>query len=123
MEEVKTNMWNPTVKSYLRLYTTMDLKKLAGFLDQKPEELRSWLLVSKQRTKQLRWNENGLLEGELTNVSDLDYALQGVSSPGRRDYVDKRTDSYFQDLIHISEAKMGRKLVDWYLRNLSRTYA
>lgn len=28
----------------------------------------------------------------------------------------------FQDLIHISEAKVGRKLVDWYLRNLSRTY-
>jgi translation initiation factor 3 subunit L len=27
-----------------------------------------------------------------------------------------------QDLIHISEAKVGRKLVDWYLRNLSRTY-
>lgn len=28
-----------------------------------------------------------------------------------------------QDLIHVSEAKVGRKLVDWYLRNLSRTYA
>ena len=27
-----------------------------------------------------------------------------------------------QDLIHVSEAKVGRKLVDWYLRNLSRTY-
>jgi translation initiation factor 3 subunit L len=72
-------MWSPTVKSYLRLYTTMDLKKLAGFLDVQPEELRSWLLVSKQRTKQLRWTENGLLEGEPVNVSDLDYALQGVS--------------------------------------------
>lgn len=79
MEEVKTNMWSPTVKSYLRLYTTMDLKKLAGFLDVKPEELRSWLLVNKQRTKQLRWTDHGLLEGELVNISDLDYALQGVS--------------------------------------------
>ncbi|KAL2156286.1 hypothetical protein VTH82DRAFT_1031 [Thermothelomyces myriococcoides] len=103
MEEVKTNMWSPTLKSYLRLYTTMDLKKLAGFLDVEPEELRSWLLVNKQRTKQLRWTDHGLLEGELVNISDLDYALQG-------------------DLIHISEAKMGRKLVDWYLRNLARTY-
>ena len=27
-----------------------------------------------------------------------------------------------QDLIHVSEAKVGRKLVDWYLRNLARTY-
>ncbi|KAK3357022.1 translation initiation factor 3 complex subunit L [Lasiosphaeria hispida] len=104
MDEVKTNMFSPTVKSYLRLYTTMDLKKLAGFLDVESEELRSWLLVNKQRTKQLRWNDQTLLEGELVNVSDLDYAMSG-------------------DLIHISEAKVGRKLVDWYLRNLSRTYA
>jgi translation initiation factor 3 subunit L len=79
MDEVKTNMWSPTIKSYLRLYTTMDLNKLSGFLEVKPEELRSWLLVTKQRTKQLRWQDQGLLEGELVNVSDLDYALQGVS--------------------------------------------
>ena len=79
MDEVKTNMWGPTIKSYLRLYTTMDLHKLSGFLEVTPEELRSWLLVTKQRTKQLRWQENGLLDGDLVNVSDLDYALQGVS--------------------------------------------
>jgi translation initiation factor 3 subunit L len=28
----------------------------------------------------------------------------------------------YQDLIHVSEAKVGRRLVDWYLRNLARTY-
>ncbi len=80
MDEVKTNMWSPTVKSYLRLYTTMDLKKLAGFLEVQPEELRSLLLVNKQRTKQLRWADQGLLDGEWVNVSDLDYALQAVSA-------------------------------------------
>lgn len=81
MDEVKTNMYSPTIKSYLRLYTTMDLTKLAGFLEVKPDELRSWLLVTKQRTKQLRWQDQGLLDGELVNVSDLDYALQGVCFP------------------------------------------
>lgn len=124
MEEVKTNMFNPTVKSYLRLYTTMDLKKLAGFLDVQPEELRSWLLVTKQRTKQLRWTERGLLDGDWVNVSDLDYAMQGVSVTC--DVVHEGphyANETPQDLIHISEAKVGRKLVDWYLRNLSRTYA
>ena len=83
MDEVKTNMWSPTIKSYLRLYTTMDLNKLAGFLDVKADELRSWLMVTKQRTKQLRYQDQGLLDGELVNVSDLDYALQGVSGPPR----------------------------------------
>ncbi|KAI9671255.1 MAG: hypothetical protein M1829_004662 [Trizodia sp. TS-e1964] len=103
MEEVKNNMWSPTVRSYLKLYTTMDLKKLAGFLEVEPEKLRGWLLVNKQRSRQMRWTENGLLDGDIVNSNDLDYAMQG-------------------DLIHVSEAKVGRRLVDWYLRNLARTY-
>ncbi|KAF2786139.1 eukaryotic translation initiation factor 3 [Melanomma pulvis-pyrius CBS 109.77] len=103
MEEVKINMMSPTVKSYLKLYTTMDLKKLAGFLEVEPEKLRCWLLVNKQRNRQVRWSEGGLLEGDIVHSSDLDYAMEG-------------------DLIHVSEAKVGRRLVDWYLRNLARTY-
>ncbi|KAI9854122.1 MAG: hypothetical protein M1824_000589 [Vezdaea acicularis] len=103
MAEVKTNMHSSTLRSYLKLYTTMDLKKLAGFLEVEPEKLRCWLLVNKQRSRQVRWSEGGLLEGEIVGGGDLDYALQG-------------------DLIHVSEAKVGRRLVDWYLRNLARTY-
>lgn len=79
MDEVKNNMMSPTVKSYLKLYTTMDLNKLAGFLDVEPDTLRCWLLVNKQRGRQMRWSEGGLLEGEIVNTSDLDYAMQGVS--------------------------------------------
>lgn len=80
MDEVKTNMWSPTVKSYLKLYTTMDIKKLASFLEVEPEKLRSWLLVNKQRSRQLRWSEGGLLDGDIVNSSDIDYAMQGVCS-------------------------------------------
>ncbi len=79
MDEVKNNMWSPTVKSYLKLYTTMDLKKLAGFLEVEPEKLRSWLLVNKQRSRQVRWTDGSLLSGDVVNSSDLDYALEGVS--------------------------------------------
>lgn len=79
MDEVKANMWSPTVKSYLRLYTSMDLKKLAGFLEVEPEKLRGWLLVNKQRGRQIRWTENGLLDGDVVGTNDLDYAMEGVS--------------------------------------------
>ncbi|MCJ1281275.1 hypothetical protein MMC26_000593 [Xylographa opegraphella] len=103
MFEVKATMFSPTVKSYLKLYTTMDLKKLAGFLEVEPEKLRGWLLVNKQRSRQVRWSEGGLLDGDIVNGNELDYAIVG-------------------DLIHVSEAKVGRRLVDWYLRNLARTY-
>lgn len=84
MDEVKTNMYSPTVKSYLKLYTTMDLKKLAGFLEVEPDVLRRWLLVNKQRSRQVRWSDGGLLNGELVNTMDLDYAMQGTSSTSPR---------------------------------------
>jgi translation initiation factor 3 subunit L len=103
MDEVKNTLFNPTIRSYLKLYTTMDLKKLAGFLEVSPEQLRSWLLVNKQRSRQIRWVEGGLLDGEPAIANDLDYALE-------------------DDLIHVSETKTGRRLVDWYLRNLARVY-
>ncbi|KAL7276919.1 hypothetical protein RUND412_000063 [Rhizina undulata] len=103
MQDVKNAMMAPTLKSYLKLYTTIDLGKLASFLEVDPEVLRLQLVVYKQRSRQTRWVEGGLLDGEVVNSADLDFALQG-------------------DLIHISEAKVGRRLVDWYLRNLARTY-
>ena len=103
MDEVKNTMFNPTVKSYLKLYSTMDVKKLSSFLEVEPEKLRNWLLMNKQRSRQTRWGEGALLDGEMVNGSELDYAVEG-------------------DLIHISEAKQGRRLVDWYLRNLARAY-
>lgn len=120
MDEVKNNMMSPTVKSYLKLYTTMDLKKLAGFLEVEPEKLRCWLLVNKQRSRQIRWAEGGLLDGDIIQASDLDYAMEGVSTS----IIEMRDTSVnnYQDLIHVSEAKVGRRLVDWYLRNLARTY-
>lgn len=78
MEDVKNNMWSPMVRSYLKLYTTMDINKLAGFLEVQPETLRQWLLVNKQRSRQVRHSEGGLLDGDMVNSQDLDYAMQGV---------------------------------------------
>jgi len=104
MVDVKNNMMAPTLRSYLKLYTSMDLQKLAAFLEIAPDDLRTKLIVFKQRSRQYKWTEGGLLGGDIVNISDLDFAIQ-------------------QDMIHISEAKIGRKLVDWYLRNLTRSYA
>jgi translation initiation factor 3 subunit L len=82
--------------------------------------LRCWLLVNKQRNRQTRWNEGGLLEGDVISAGDLDYAMEGVSA--HIPELNSASTNAKQDLIHVSEAKVGRKLVDWYLRNLARTY-
>jgi len=99
----------------------MDIKKLAGFLEIDADTLRGWLLVNKQRSKQVRHTEGGLLDGDVVTTNDLDYAMQGVSYR-KMARIMISANMKLQDLIHVSEAKVGRKLVDWYLRNLSRTY-
>ena len=78
MVDVKNNILAPTLRSYLKLYTTMDLQKLSTFLEMSPEDLRTQLIVFKQRSRQYKWNEGGLLNGDLVNVSDLDFALEQV---------------------------------------------
>ncbi|KAA8898947.1 translation initiation factor 3 complex subunit L [Sphaerosporella brunnea] len=103
MNDVNNTISTPVLKSYLKLYTTMDINKLAKFVETDAETLRKQLIVYKQKNRQLRWTEGSLLEGELMHTSDLDFALQG-------------------DIVHVSEAKVGRRLVDWYLRNLQRAY-
>ncbi|KAK9431597.1 RNA polymerase I-associated factor PAF67-domain-containing protein [Lipomyces doorenjongii] len=104
MMDVKKTMLVPTLRSYLKLYSTMSIEKLATFLEMDPEELRSALVVFKQKSRQVRWTEGSLLDGEVVNVSDLDISLEG-------------------DLINISEAKIGRKFGDWFLRNTAKYYA
>lgn len=103
MQDVKNTIFTPVLKSYLKLYTTMDLNKLASFVESDADTLRKQLVVYKQKNRQIRWTEGGLLEGEMTQTSDIDFALQA-------------------NIVHVSEAKIGRRLVDWYLRNLTRTY-
>lgn len=104
MMDVKNTIFTPVLKSYLKLYTTMDLNKLASFVELDAETLRKQLVVYKQKNRQVRWQEGSLLDGEPTATTDLDFALQG-------------------DIVHVSEAKQGRRLVDWYLRNLVRSFA
>jgi len=103
LQDVKNALFIPVLKSYLKLYTTMDLRKLSSFLDTDPEKLRTYLLVAKQRSRNIKWTEGGLLDGDVVASGDLDFAVDS-------------------GMVQISEARVGRRLVEWYLRNLGRTY-
>ncbi|CAG8437592.1 1718_t:CDS:10 [Acaulospora morrowiae] len=101
LAEVRHQILIPTLRSYLRLYTTMGIDKLAAFLEIPPDELRTQLLIVKQKSRQQKWVSGTLLEGEYMTTSDLDFCLK-------------------QDMIHIAESKVGRRYGDWYLRNINK---
>ena len=51
MDEVQQQLMLPTIRSYLKLYTTMPLDKMTGFMEMPAEEFRNHLLAFKHKMK------------------------------------------------------------------------
>ncbi|KAJ3214258.1 Eukaryotic translation initiation factor 3 subunit L [Dinochytrium kinnereticum] len=101
LDDVRQQLLVPTIRSYLKLYTTLRISKLASFLDKTPEELRTELLVYKHKTHQRRWESGSVLDGEFATSSDLDFHIK-------------------DDMIHIVESKAGRRIGDWFIRHIEK---
>lgn len=67
--------------SFLKLYTTMPVAKLAGFLDMTEQEFRIQLLVFKHKMKNLVWTSGiSALDGEFQSASEVDFYIDKVES-------------------------------------------
>ncbi|KAJ3296841.1 Eukaryotic translation initiation factor 3 subunit L [Blyttiomyces sp. JEL0837] len=101
LNEFRQQVLVGTIRSYLKLYTTLRIDKLATFLDKSPEKLRTELLVYKHKTRQRRWESGSVSEGEYASASDIDFYVK-------------------QDMIHIAESKVGRRVGDWFIRHIAK---
>ena len=82
LSEVRAQAPVPTLRSFLKLYTSLDAKKLAGFLDADEEEMVQQLMVMKQASRSVSRveHEKGLLDGQMISTSDLDFVINDVSA-------------------------------------------
>ncbi|KAJ2412552.1 hypothetical protein GGI10_003614 [Coemansia sp. RSA 2530] len=104
LREARLQLVVPTLRSFLKLYTTMGIDRLSSFLEMEPAELKNQLMVYKQRCRQVKWvGGSDLLSGELVPSTDLDFALQ-------------------MDMIFIAESRVGRRYADWFIRNANKVY-
>ncbi|KAJ3186758.1 hypothetical protein HDU85_007578 [Gaertneriomyces sp. JEL0708] len=101
MSEVRTQLSVPTMRSFLKLYTTLGVGKVAAFLDIPVDEVRDQLLVFKHKTRQRRHEDGSVLDGEFGPTTDLDFYLKN-------------------DLIYIAESKQGRRVGDWFIRHINK---
>ncbi|KAF9223203.1 eukaryotic translation initiation factor 3 subunit 6 [Gyrodon lividus] len=110
----------PVLRSLLKLYTSLDARKLAGFLDAgvDEEEVLSWMMVMKNAGRCVgrvniaasvdKDEEKGgtaggatggsLLDGEWMSISDLNFVID-------------------ENMIHIAESTVGRRYAGWFIRN------
>jgi translation initiation factor 3 subunit L len=72
----------PTLRSFLKLYTSLGAKKLANFLDADEEEMVQELMMMKQVSRSVSrvpGSEKGsLLDGETITTSDLNFVINEV---------------------------------------------
>lgn len=81
-DEVQQQAQLSTIRSFLKLYTTMPVAKLAGFLDLTEQEFRIQLLVFKHKMKNLVWTSGiSALDGEFQSASEVDFYIDKVWSP------------------------------------------
>jgi len=99
LAEVKQRTLIPTIKSYLKLYTTIPTSKLANFLEISESELRRQLLALKSQTTSTVWGSGSLVVGRPGFSNDLEFYLD-------------------QDMIHVVSHKLGRKNGEFFIRNI-----
>lgn len=84
LSDVRSQSCVPTLRSFLKLYTSLDAKKLASFLDADEEEMVQMMMVLKQSSRRIgRIGASGeagrgLLEGDMVTTSDLDFVIDEV---------------------------------------------
>lgn len=102
LDEVRQQLMLPTIRSYLKLYTTMPISKLAAFLDMKEPDFVNHLLCFKHKMKNMVWTKGTSgLEGEFQSGSEVDF------------FIDK-------DMIHIADTKVARRYGDFFIRQIHK---
>merc|ERR1711902_356676 len=90
------------VQQHLKLYTTIPLDKMAGFMEMQPEEFRNHLLAFKHKMKNVVWTKGTSgLEGEFKSGSEVDF------------YIDK-------NMIHIADTKVAPRYGDFFIRQIHK---
>jgi len=101
LNSIKHQTLVPTIRNYLKLYSTIPVEKLASFLEMDEKTLRVYLMCYKQYTKTFLWNGGSPLNGEWVLASDVDF------------YIDK-------DMIHVIDNKSQRRYTDLFIREIGK---
>ena len=100
LDEVKQHLPILLIRSYLKLYTTMPISKLASFMQV--DQLKVQLLAYKHKMQSMVWTEgSSSLEGEFQSGSDVDFYIDG-------------------DMIHVADTKVARRYGDYFLRQIHK---
>jgi len=97
MDEVQEQIHIPDVRSYLKLYTTLNIEKLATFMEKTPQEVKTILLTFKHKLSGNDYSQRK--DEDFQSSADIDF------------YVDK-------EIIHIADTKVTRRYSDYLVKQI-----
>jgi len=91
------------VRSYMKLYTSIAVSKLARFNDMEPEEFAPILVAFKQRMLQLEapLGRNSFAEGQRKSALDIHYYM-------------------VEDMVHVDEAEKQRRFEKYFVAQITQ---
>jgi translation initiation factor 3 subunit L len=103
----------PTLRSYLKLYTSLDASKLSGFLERDEEELVQLMMVMKGASRGISRvnNEGTLLDGQVITTTDLDFVINEV----RVFHRSERVSDVNEDAEHGPRGRIGHQPQVWWM--------
>jgi len=114
MNEMAANTSLRKMRSYMSLYTSIDVDQLASFNDMKVEEFQPWLTCFKNKMRQL---ERGVVTTSVENTSKG--IVKGVNS--NQDKVGTAMDIHYYvsgNVVHVDEAEKTRRFETYFMKQI-----
>eukprot|EP00455_Lapot_gusevi_P028138 TRINITY_DN2993_c0_g3_i1.p1 TRINITY_DN2993_c0_g3~~TRINITY_DN2993_c0_g3_i1.p1 ORF type:complete len:518 (+),score=198.25 TRINITY_DN2993_c0_g3_i1:58-1611(+) len=101
MNEVRDRLSLNNIFSFVKLYSSIGLAKLAKFLELEQYNLLTRLFTLKHKNRYMKWQGGAPASGEWETSGELNFCLDKA-------------------MVHISETKVARRFGGYFLRNLSK---
>lgn len=102
MAQVKQQLLLPEIRSFLKLYTTIEIEKLAQLMDVEPSTFRSYLHALKNKSYAIVGSFDGPpLAGDYMTSSDVGFHVE-------------------RDVVHISDTKQASRHGEYFLQQIER---
>ncbi|KAK7083406.1 Eukaryotic translation initiation factor 3 subunit L [Halocaridina rubra] len=102
LDEVQQQQQISVMRSYLKLYTTMPMEKMATFQEMSETDFRNALLCFKHKMRNITWTKGTSgLQGDFQSDSEVDF------------FIDR-------NMIHIADTKVAQRYGDFFIRQIHK---
>merc|ERR1712216_254767 len=102
LAEVQQQKLLPTIRSFLKLYSTIGIPKLAALLEESDEAtFREHLQCLKHKTHSLVWTGGSPLSGQWASCADVEFYVDG-------------------EMAHVADTSLTRRHMDFFVKQINK---